>query len=168
VIGGWQEMLGGLVSAVELEPTVDAASYWPGFAEEYGGDPIGTLMAQRRRTAVYGRPSGACAELHDVAAMVLRGATGLADGRYTWQNQVFTAGDYLTIWAVEDVIHHLDLLTDEPPPARAMELSRATVEALAGPLPEGWSTEQAVLIGTGRLPVPEGSGAVADRLPALG
>src|SRR6478735_978744 len=76
VIGGWQEMLGGMVSAVDAEPTVDAASYWPGFAEEYGGDPIGTLMAQRRRTTVYGRPSGACEELHDVGAMVLRGATG--------------------------------------------------------------------------------------------
>lgn len=168
MVGGWQEMLGGLVSAVDAEPTVDAASYWPVFAEQYGGDPIGTLMAQRRRAAVYGRPSGACADLREMAATVLRGATGLSDRRYSWQNQVFTAGDYLAIWAVEDAIHLLDLITDEPPPEAAMALSRATIEALAGPLPEDWSTEQAVLIGTGRLPVPDGSGEVADRLPALG
>ena len=168
MVGGWQEMLGGLVSAVEAEPTVDAASYWPAFAEEYAGDPIGTLMAQRRRTAVYSRPSGACEQLRDVGAMVLRGATGVVDGRYSWQGHVFTAGDYLTIWAVENAIHHLDLLSDEPAPAGAMELSRATVDALAGPLPDGWSTDQTVLIGTGRLPVPDGSGTVADRLPALG
>lgn len=164
-IGGWQEMLGGMVSAVDDQTTVDAASYWPGFAEEYGGDPIGTLMAQRRRTAVYGRPSGACEHLRDVAAMLLRGTAHLAEGHYRWQDQVFTAGDFLTIWAVEDAIHHLDLLSDEPAPAAALELSRATVEALAGPLPEGWTTEEAVLIGTGRLPVPD---ELSDRLPALG
>jgi hypothetical protein len=150
------------------EPTVDAATYWPGFAEAYAGDPIVTLMAQRRRTAVFSRPSGACEELRDVAGMVLRGAANLTDGRYRWQEQVFTAGDYLAIWAVEDAIHHLDLLTDEPAPEVALGLTRATIEALAGDLPGDWPVEDAVLIGTGRQPVPDGLGAVADRLPALG
>lgn len=164
-MAGWQEMLGGMVSRVDDEPTVDAATYWPGFAEAYGGDPVGTVMAQRRRTAVYGRPSGACEQLRDVAGMVLRGAAGMAEGRYSWQDQVFTAGDYLAIWAVEDVIHHLDLLADEPAPASALGLARATVEALAGPLPGDWETEEAVLVGTGRRPAPD---ALSDRLPALG
>lgn len=167
-IGGWQEMLGGMVSVVDDEVTVDAASYWPGFAEAYAGDPIGTLMAQRRRTAIYSRPSRACEHLRGVAAMVLRGAAGMAEGRYRWQDQVFTAGDFLTIWAVEDVVHHLDLLADEPAPTTALDRARATVEALSGPLPEDWATETAVLIGTGRLPVPAGLGETADRLPALG
>lgn len=168
LVGGWQEMLGGMVSVVDGPTTVDAATYWPGFAEEYGGDPIGTLMAQRRRTAVYARPASAVEHLREAAGMVRRGAVGMREGHHTWQEHVFTAGDYLAIWAVEDAIHHLDLLSGEPAPASALELSRATIEAVAGPLPATWSTEEAVLIGTGRLPVPDGLGDAADRLPALG
>src|SRR5262245_30422683 len=74
VIGGWQEMLGGMVSVVGDEPTVDAASYWPGFAKLYqDDDPISMLMAQRRRTAAYSRPASACEQLREVGDMVLRG-----------------------------------------------------------------------------------------------
>lgn len=102
VIGGWEEMLRGLVSRVDTAPTVDAASFWPAFAD-----------------------------------------------------QVATA--------------QLDLLTDEPAPANALRLARATIEALVGEaLPPSWSDADATLIGTGRLPVPDGSGPVAARLPALG
>lgn len=170
VIGGWQEMLAGLVSVVDAEPTVDAASYWPAFAAEYGGgDPVPTLMGQRRRTAAYARPSAACEHLHELAESVLRGVDAGGDARYLWQGHVFAPGDFLAVWAVEDVIHHLDLLADEPAPDRALDLARDTIEALAGePFPAGWSTVDAVLVGTGRLPVPEGLGALADRLPALG
>src|SRR3954462_7796975 len=50
VLAGWQEMLGGIVSLVDDEATVDAASYWPAFAKEYAaGDPVPVLMSQRRR-----------------------------------------------------------------------------------------------------------------------
>ncbi|MEP9365004.1 maleylpyruvate isomerase N-terminal domain-containing protein [Nocardioides sp. CN2-186] len=168
VIAGWQEMLGGFVSPVEQEPTVDAASYWPVFAEEETGDPLVTLMAQRRRSASYSRPSSACSQLRDVAEAVLRGTAGLAEGHYLWQGQVFTAGDFLAIWAVEDVIHHLDLLAGQPAPGSALDLAGDTVAALAGPLPADWTAEDAVLIGTGRRPVPDGAGPLAARLPALG
>jgi hypothetical protein len=34
VLAGWQEMLGGMVSPVDDEPSVDAASYWSAFATE--------------------------------------------------------------------------------------------------------------------------------------
>ncbi len=168
VIGGWQEMLTGMVSVVDDAPTVDAASYWPVFMEEYAGDPIGDLMGQRRRTAVYARPESACEHLRDVAAAVLRGTASMVDTRYRWQDQVFTAGDYLTVWAVEDAVHHLDLLADEPASTPALDLCRATIEALSGEFPGTWATEEVVLIGTGRQPVPEGLGELADRLPALG
>ncbi len=169
VIGGWHEMLGGLVSVVDAEPTVDAASYWPAFAAEYGGDVVPTLMTQRRRTAAYARPSAAIAQLHDVAAAVLRGVERVGDGRHLWQGHVFTAGDHLAVWAVEDVVHHLDLLTDEPAPSGALGIARRTIEALAGErLPGAWSDMDAVLVGTGRLPVPADAGALARRLPVLG
>jgi Mycothiol maleylpyruvate isomerase N-terminal domain len=170
VIGGWHEMLGGLVSAVDRAPTVDAASYWRAFAEEYADpDPVVTLMAQRRRTMAYARPASAREQLQDVAAAVLRGAAGVADASYLWQGHVFAPGDFLAVWAVEDVVHQLDLLCEDPVPRSALDLARSTIEALAGgPLPATWSVEDAVLVGTGRLPVPEGLGALGERLPALG
>ncbi len=86
-----------------------------------------------------------------------------------WQGHVFTAGDFLAIWAVEDVVHHLDLLSDEPAPPSALRLARRTVEALTDNLvPAGWTDRDATLIATGREPVPTGTGALAARLPVLG
>lgn len=170
VLAGWQEMLAGLVSEVGDEPTVDAATYWQAFAADFGDlDPVDLLTMQRRRTAAYARPNSAVAQLHDVADAVRRGAESLADGRFRWQGHVFTAGDYLAIWAVEDVVHELDLLAEQAPPGSALGLTRATIEALVGAtLPEAWTDDEAVLIGTGRLPVPEGTGPLAEQLPALG
>jgi hypothetical protein len=143
VVAGWQEMLGGFVSPVDDAPTVDAASYWPAFDEEYAGDPLVPLMAQRRRTSAYLRPDSARTQMHDVADAVLRGAASCADGHHLWQGHVFTAGDFLAIWAVEDAIHHLDLLSDVPVPPSALGLARETVAELDG-------------------------AALADRLPAPG
>lgn len=174
VVAGWHEMLGGLVSVVDDEPTVDAASYWTAFAEQYADDdPVLDLMAQRRRSAAYARPSAAVDQLTDVAGALLRGVRALADVRLLWQGHVFTAGDFLTTWAVEHAVHHLDLLLPDPDvhpvPAPALQLARATVEALAaGPLPGEWSDVDAVLAGTGRTPVPDGAGTVAARLPVIG
>jgi len=171
VLAGWQEMLGGMVSPVDAPTTVDAASYWTAFAAHEAGDPLLTLMAQRRRTAAYSRPRAACEQLHDVADAVRRGAESLPDRRVAWQGQVFTPGDFLAVWAVEDVVHQLDLHLDQHHaadlPSTALDLSRATVETLAAPFPEGWSAQEVVLVGTGRSSVPDGLGAVADRLPVL-
>ncbi|WP_170219262.1 maleylpyruvate isomerase N-terminal domain-containing protein [Nocardioides litoris] len=153
VIAGWQEMLGGLVSPVDGEPTVDAASYWRAFAEQYGDDdPVADLMAQRRRTASYARPASATAQLRDVGEALLRGVRSCGERHLTWQGHVFTPGDFLAAWAVEDAVHHLDLLADEPVPASALRLARATVEALAPePLPATWDDVDVVLAGAGRV-----------------
>ncbi|MCD4525711.1 maleylpyruvate isomerase N-terminal domain-containing protein [Nocardioides sp. cx-173] len=170
VLAGWQEMLGGLVSVDESEPTVDAATYWSAFATQYAtDDPVPTLMSQRRRSAAYARPSLATAQLHDVSSALMRGVQVCQDRRYLWEGHVFTAGDFLTVWAVEVVVHQLDLLSDEPAPASALRLARATIEALADQrVPTTWTDLDATLIGTGRAPVPPGSGVIAGRLPAFG
>jgi hypothetical protein len=169
VLAGWQEMLGGMVSRVDDQPSVDAATYWSAFATENAtDDPIPALMSQRRRTAVYARPASAMAQLQDVAAAVRRGVISFQDHPCLWQGQVFRPGDFLAVWAVEDVVHHLDLLASEPAPSRALTLARRTIEALVNePLPTTWTDEDAALIGTGRLSVPDGSGPLAARLPAL-
>jgi hypothetical protein len=170
VLAGWQEMLGGLVSTVDDAPSVDAASYWSAFATEYStDDPVAEVMSQRRRTSAYARPASATAQLRDVAASVSRGVNHFQDRPCLWQGHVFTAGDFLAVWAVEHVVHHLDLLSDEPAPASALRLARLTIEALiAQPLPDVSDDEEAVLMGTGRVPLREGLGAVGDLLPALG
>ncbi|WP_298803684.1 maleylpyruvate isomerase N-terminal domain-containing protein [uncultured Pseudokineococcus sp.] len=168
VLGGWQEVLGGLVSRTEEPPTVDAATYWLTFAAAAADeDPVAELMAQRRRTASYARPSSAVTHLRAVGAAVLRGAA-VADDRHVFQGDILATGDFLATWAVEHAVHHLDLLVEEAPPSTALALARTTVEALAGgPLPTSDDVE-AVLVGAGRRPVPEGWGEVGRRLPALG
>lgn len=170
VIAGWQELLGGMVSVVDEEPSVDAASYWSAFAGAHAGDdPVLVLMSQRRRTAAYARPAAALAQLRDLAAMVDRGVAAYQGRQRRWQGHVFAAGDFLAMGAVENVVHQLDMLSDVPAPAGALTLARATIEALAGqPLPAAWTDEDAVLIGTGRAPVPDDAGKIAAQLPALG
>lgn len=170
VVAGWQEMLGGFVSLVDADPTVDAASYWTSFAEmTSGSDRVEVLMAQRRRTAAYLRPAGLVEQMRDVSAAVLNGSRTIGGPFCQWQGQVFAPGDFLAIWAVENVVHHLDLLIDDKPPASGVALARATLEALVKEaLPADWSDEQALLIGTGRMPVPDDAGAVGARLPAFG
>ena len=162
-------MLGGLVSIVDSKPTVDAASYWSAFALEYPGeDPILSLMSQRRRASLYTRPASAKAQPNDVAAAVLRGVSGLRDRAYAWQGHVFAAGDFAAVWAVEDVVHHLDLQLEEPAPRSALRLARTTIEALLGSaMPPSWDDEDATLIGSGRSPVPSGFEALSERLPVL-
>jgi Mycothiol maleylpyruvate isomerase N-terminal domain len=168
VIGGWHEMLGGLVSPVDASPTVDSATYWTAFADELGDDePVLTLMAQRRRTAAYARPAAACEQLRDVGGAVLRGIEAMPDRRCLWQGHVFEPGDFLTIWAVEHVVHHLDLLAGQPP-ADGLRLARRSVEALLEePLPEAWSDQTATLVGTGRLAPPVEVAHLVERLPVL-
>lgn len=98
---------------------------------------------------------------------VLRGAA-VPDDRHVVQGDVLATGDFLATWAVEHAVHHLDLLVDDAPPSTALALARTTVEALVG---EGLPTAddvEAVLVGSGRLPVPAGWGDVGQRLPVLG
>lgn len=170
VLAGYQELLLGLVSEVDAEPTVDAASYWKAYAAQFGDeDPVQSLMAQRRRTAYYQRPEAARGHLREIGAAVLAGVERFGERPCTWQGHVFAPGDYLTAWAVEHVVHQLDLLTDEPPPASALGLARATVEALVeSPLPASWSDQDVVLIGAGRIPVPADQEDLANRFPVLG
>ena len=167
VLGGWHELLAGLVSPVDDAPTVDAATYWTAFAAATADDdPVAEITAQRRRSSAYGRPSAAVAQLHDVGAALLRGVASAPDGPRLWQGQVLRLGDLLATWAVEHAVHQLDLLVGRPVPAGALALGRATVEALVGgPVPGDDVT--VLLQGAGRLPA-DADGPLAGRRPVLG
>jgi uncharacterized protein (TIGR03083 family) len=170
LLAGWQDMLGGMVSQVDQVPTVDAASYWSAFEAQYGNaDPVAVLMSQRRRSTAYLRPASALEQLRDVATSLSRGITLLPDQPVLWQGQVFTAGDFLAVWAVENAVHHLDLQVSTPVPQDALAIARQTIETIIRTaLPAQWNDERAVLVGTGRVAVPEELSSLAPVLPALG
>ncbi|MEJ5915821.1 maleylpyruvate isomerase N-terminal domain-containing protein [Pseudokineococcus sp. 1T1Z-3] len=169
VLAGWQEVLGGLVSVVEDAPTVDAATFWTAFTSTADADPVGVLMEQRRRTATYARPSAALAQLQDVARAVRRGVHAAPAGNRLWWGEVFTLGDFFATWAVEHVVHHLDLRVSTPPSPTSLTLARESVEVLAGGVLPTTDDVEAVLVGTGRLPVPTAWDAGWHRrLPAFG
>ena len=171
VLGGWQEVLLGFAQQVDATPTVDAASYWTAFAQDMADeDPIVVLMAQRRRSDAHPSPDALRGQLHIVSDAVLHGTRAMTDQPRLWDGQVFTAGDFLAVWAVEDAVHHLDLdVPGDVPPRSALTLSRRAIESLVGEaLPATWSDVDAVLAGTGRIAVPAGGESFANRLPALG
>ena len=174
VLAGWQEALGGMACPTRDHPTTDAASFWTAFAEANADeDPVAVVMAQRRRSDAHSRPDAMRAQLRDVAATAVRAAHAMADRPVWWAGEVFTAGDFLATWAVEDVVHQLDLGlppgVGPPTPPDALTLARRTAEALVGrPLPSGWDDATAVLVATGRLPVPAEAAHLGARLPAFG
>ena len=64
-------------------------------------------------------------------------------------------------------------LTGSPPTAQALTLTRTVLEGLLGaPLPARWDDTEAVLKGTGRVPLDDSDrvalGASAAELPLLG
>ena len=99
-------------------------------------------------------------------ATVLRAVSA---GRHAFQGHVLTSGDLLASWAVENAVHHLDLLVEAPPPPTALGVVRRTAEALLDErLPAAWDDTTAALVATGRVAPPDGASHLSDRLPVLG
>lgn len=179
---GLQEMLLGVVSPTDVEPDTDAAGYWrrPAPVTDASGDADADRLAGaqfvRRLGAAYRRPTGVVGHLLPTTRGLAAAVAAMPAGAVRFQGRVLATGDFLATWAVELAVHHLDLGPDlhlAPPPAAALALGRATVEALAGAaLPASWSDRTVLDAGTGRLTVEgrlaAGAGPVAGRLPVLG
>ncbi len=174
---GLQDMLLGVVAPTDGEPDVDAASYWrielP--TNDPDADDLAPIRFTRLVASAYRRPRGIVGHLLPTVAGLRRAVAAMGPGALEFQGHVLTAGDFLATWAVELAVHHLDLtagLDLAPPAPGALRLARETVEALAGFLPEQWSDETAVLVGTGRVELTDEqgreAGAAGARLPALG
>lgn len=151
---GLEEMLAGMRAVVDAPPTVDAASYWSMWQDAAAEDPVPGILWTRRTASAYSRPRGALEQLGTVVAGVADAAGRLGEGSLAFQGHVISAGDLLATWAVELVIHHLDLDLPAGAPAAdpaALALARRTVEALgtAGPAAPT-SAEEIVLTGFGR------------------
>lgn len=171
---GLQEMLGGITAPSSQPPDHDAASYWRDYADT--DDEVDAILWTRRTASAYRRPSGALEHLRMAVATVRNAVAGMTEGPVSFQGHVLDSGDFLSTWAVEVVVHHLDLGRDVavgPPTPASTRLARRTVEALAdASMPSGWSDDTCVLLGAGRR-IPDDreraeAGPLADRLPVLG
>ena len=94
----------------------------------------------------------------------------------TTQGHVLTAADFVHTLAVEGVVHHLDLTLELPARGLSGDADGLVLNVLTGlfrgDLPEAWSPTEAILKGTGRLPLDDADrvdlGADADRFPLFG
>jgi uncharacterized protein (TIGR03083 family) len=175
---GLQDMLLGLVSPTESPADTDAASYWrhqiP--TNDPEADAFAGMRFVRLLGAAYRKPSGIVGHMRPTASGVMTVVRGLPSGSLHFQGHVLTTGDFLATWAVELVVHHLDLgreLHVGAPTTPAMSLTVATVEGLlGGPLPTEWSQELRILAGTGRVQLNDdqahAAGSAAKLLPVLG
>lgn len=171
---GLLEMLGGFSAGTSKPADQDAASYWRDYAGDE--DQVEPILWTRRTSSAYARPAQAVQHLRMTADAVMRSITLLQEGRVSFQNHVLSSGDWMGTWAVEIVVHQLDLchtLDVAEPTSPSVAMARKTVETLIETdLPAEWSDIRCVLLGAGRLvPNPgeqEHLGSTAGQLPVLG
>ncbi|WP_406464257.1 maleylpyruvate isomerase N-terminal domain-containing protein [Streptomyces sp. NBC_01622] len=150
-----QDVLITLVTPADTEVTRDAVTYWAvSRTPPTGDDPLDALIV--RLAAAYEEPGLLKFHLDDVGSAAGR-AAGRADPglRVSTQDQVLTAGDYLSAYILEWTLHHLDLVAHLPdvarPPAEALAGARELLERIAGAaFPASFSDRDALLVGTGR------------------
>ncbi|MFF2807968.1 maleylpyruvate isomerase N-terminal domain-containing protein [Streptomyces sp. NPDC058000] len=150
-----QDVLITLVTPAATEPTRNAVTYWDVAATPpTGADPLDALTV--RLAAAYEDPSLLKFHLDDVGSAAGRAAE-LADPhlRVSTQDEVLTAGDYLSAYVLEWTLHHLDLIAHLPdaaePPAESLARSREMLETIAGAaFPASFSDKDTLLVGTGR------------------
>jgi hypothetical protein len=150
-----QDVLITLVTPADTEPTRDAVTYWTVTqTPPTGDDPLDALIV--RLAAAYEEPWLLKFHLDDVGSAAGRAAR-LADPdlRVSTQDEVLTAGDYLSAYVLEWTLHHLDLVADLPdaagPSAEVLAGARELLERIAGAaFPSSFSDTAALLIGTGR------------------
>ncbi|MEV0664804.1 maleylpyruvate isomerase N-terminal domain-containing protein [Actinomadura luteofluorescens] len=170
-----QDVLITLVTPAGGEPTVDAATYWKLVEPPTGDDPLDALIP--RLAAAYEEPRLLKFHLDDVGSAAGR-AANLADpaARVETQDEVLTAGDYLSAYVIEWTLHHLDLIAHLPegpePPAETLAAARELLERIAGsPFPASFSDEDVLLVGTGRRAPTGGEraelGDLAVRVPFI-
>ncbi|MFD4560890.1 maleylpyruvate isomerase N-terminal domain-containing protein [Streptomyces sp. NPDC058469] len=150
-----QDVLITLVTPADTPPTRDAVTYWAvSRTPPTGDDPLDALVV--RLAAAYGEPRLLKFHLDDVGSAAGRAAR-LADPglRVNTQDEVLTAGDYISAYVLEWTLHHLDLVAHLPdaagPSAEVLAGARELLEKIAGTaFPSSFSDTDALLVGTRR------------------
>jgi hypothetical protein len=153
-----------------------AVSYWSSWRPGQPGASDHARYASRA-AAAYRSPSGLVAQWTDTSRAAVRAARA-RDGAslVSTQGHVLTASDFVHTLAVEGVVHHLDLTLELPAPGLSGDAYGLVLDVLTGlfrgDLPAAWSPTEAILKGTGRLPLDDADrvalGGDADRLPLFG
>lgn len=171
-----QDVLITLVTPADTEPTRDAVTYWAvSSAPPTGDDPLDALIV--RLAAAYEEPWLLKFHLDDVGSAAGRAARLADPGLWvSTQDEVLTAGDYLSAYVLEWTLHHLDLVAHLPdaagPSTEVLAGARELLERIAGAaFPSSFSDTDALLVGTGRR-APTGEeqsqlGALDAKLPLV-
>jgi hypothetical protein len=176
---GLQEMLLALGMYTDEAPDADAASYWRAFPPSQGvisDDQLDDIQFVRRACAAYRRPADVLRHFSITARGLLDRVPTMPEVAMPFQNRVLASGDFLAVWTVELVIHHLDLqaeVTLPDPDPTPLRLTRQVIEALLGDeLPGSVPDRTVVLVGAGRETLAEAHNRAIDsfaaRLPVLG
>ncbi len=150
-----QDVLITLVTPADTPPTRDAVTYWTVTqTPPTGDDPLDALIV--RLAAAYEEPWLLKFHLDDVGSAAGRAARLADPGLWvSTQDEVLTAGDYLSAYVLEWTLHHLDLVAHLPdaagPSAEVLVGARKLLERIAGSaFPSSFSDTAALLVGTGR------------------
>ena len=171
-----QRALVAFTSESDAAPDTTAVTYW---AAWHPGQPGAGDHARyaSRAAAAYGRPESLVAQWTETSRAAVRAARRHGPNRaVATQGHVLTAADFVHTLAVEGVVHHLDLTLELPSPGLSDDAYAVVTEVLTGllgsGLPAGWGPDEAVLKGTGRMPLTDGDRATlgerADRVPLFG
>ncbi len=110
-------------------------------------------------TAWYTTAEGLRRHFDDVVGMTATASRAARPGHVRLHGHVQTSEDFLTMWAVEFCVHHLDLLVGVPdrpgPRPGAFELALSTIDGLLGELqrPASWDELTYLRKATGREPL---------------
>ena len=150
-----QDVLITLVTPADTPPTRDAVTYWAVTqTPPTGDDPLDALIV--RLAAAYEEPWLLKFHLDDVGSAAGRAARLADPGLWvSTQDEVLTAGDYLSAYVLEWTLHHLDLIAHLPdaagPSTEVLAGARELLERIAGAaFPSSFSDTTALLVGTGR------------------
>jgi hypothetical protein len=157
------------------EADVDAVSYWRPFTPDAEWNDAHAAFV-RVAASAYSTSAVLVDHLATTTEASAR-AVAAADpaAKVETQGHVITVADLASTLVVEAATHLLDLTVDltgspAPPPAALAEARRVLEGLHGGPLPTGWDDVEAVLKGTGRLPLsPEDRAELGgDWRPLLG
>jgi uncharacterized protein (TIGR03083 family) len=184
LLGDAQRALVALASPASGPPDRDFVSYWAEFGAQ-NGDWVPGAWSVRRSAAAYREGAGTVALWRETAPAAVR-AAGRADphGCVMTQGHTLTVPDLLATLATEAVVHHLDMTVNlgaaPGPRGVAVALAARTLDGLLNlehrhsraQYPGGWTAEEYLLKGSGRLPLTPADrialGSLAARFPLIG
>jgi hypothetical protein len=172
-----QRALMAFASQTTAAPEVDAVTYWRSFRPDAGDGGVAHARFVRIASSAYAAPEHLVRHWRSTADAAVRAASATdATTSVQTQGHVLTASDLVNTLVVEATVHVLDLalaIEVAPPSAEALTVVRSVLDGLLGePVHGGWSDEEYVLKGTGRVALTASDrhtlGARAARLPLLG